>query len=254
MMNEKVAASGKQEAGIKSGNRFLPAPPAQKRCGGRPCFSLPASIDEVFMKLAGEIYEFGAHAGSFEGYVYGYTRVDLAYLPGWAANLLKEYRSLPDGIRAEIQPGLDMTLGRAVRSLAPHLGENHQVLGLLEEMIQGNLPDSPDDFTRDAQVKPGSYREIYEFGAKAGAFEGYVYKAEKAACTGLLPWAENLVKKWRALPSDVRAAIEPSTGLTLGRAIQSLKSCLHEKDGVIVSLKEIVKGKLPASADDFVRH
>lgn len=206
------------------------------------------------MKPVREIYEFGAHAGSLEGYVYGYTRVDLSYLPGWAANLLKEYRSLPDDIRAEVQPGLDMTLGRAVRSLAPHLGEDHQVIRLLLEMIRGNLPDSPDDFTRELKVQPGSYREIYEFGAKAGAFEGYVYKAEKAACTELTPWAENLVKKWNALPADVHAAIEPSTSLTLGRAIQSLRSCLDEKDGVIVSLKEIVKGKLPASADDFVRH
>ena len=206
------------------------------------------------MKLASEIYDFGAHAGSFEGYVYGHTKVDLKYLPRWAANLVHEYRSLPDDIRAEIQPGVDGTLGRAVRTLEPHLGVDHHVIGLLKEMIQWKLPDSPDDFTRMGQVQPGSYRELYDFAANAGTFEGYVYIPENADHAKLPRWVELLVKQWRALSPEVRAAIEPSTNLTLGRALQSLKLCLDEDDGVIVSLKTILRGKLPASADDFIRH
>jgi hypothetical protein len=206
------------------------------------------------MKLAREIYDFGAHAGSLEGYVYGYTKVDLKYLPRWSANLVEEYRSLPDSVRAEIQPSLDGTLGRAVRTLAPHLGEDHQVIGLLKEMIQGRLPDSPDDFTRMGQVQPGSYRALYDFAANAGAFEGYVYIPERSDQTKLPRWAENLVKQWRALSHEVRTAIEPSTNLTLGRALQSLKPYLGEDDGVMVNLKTILRGKLPASADDFSRH
>jgi len=206
------------------------------------------------MKSAREIYDFGAHAGSLEGYVYGYTKVDITYLPGWAANLVKEYGLLPDDVRAEIQPGLDGTLGRAVRTLAPHLGEGHDVIGLLKKMIQGKLPDSPDDFTRLGQVQQGSYRELYEFAANAGAFEGYVYIPERPDHTKLSAWVENLVKQWWALSPEVRTDIEPSTNLTLGRAIQSLKPYLGEDDQIIVSLKSILKGKLPASADDFVRH
>lgn len=206
------------------------------------------------MKFAREIYDFGSHAGSFEGYVYGFTKVDLKYLPGWAANLVKEYRSLPDDVRAEIQPNLDGTLGRAVRTLAAHLGMDHQVIGLLREMIQGKLPDSSNDFTRTGQLEPGSYRELYEFAANAGAFEGYVYIAEKADLTKLPYWVESLVREWRALSPEVRAAIEPSTNLTLGRAFQSLKPYLAEDDGVIVNLKTMLKGKLPESADDFIRH
>jgi len=206
------------------------------------------------MKSAREIYDFGAHAGSFEGYVYGYTGVDLKYLPGWAANLVKEYGLLPDDIRSDIQPGLDGTLGRAVRTLAPHLGEDHSVVGLLKEMIRGKLPDSPDDFTRLGQVRQGSYRELYEFAANAGAFEGYVYIPERVDRTKLSGWVENLVKQWNGLSPEVRTAIEPSTSLTLGRAIQSLRSGPGEDEVIIVRLKSILRGKLPASADEFIRH
>ena len=206
------------------------------------------------MKSAREIYDFGSHAGSFEGYVYGYTKVDLTYLSGWAANLVKEYGLLPDDVRAEIQPGLDATLGRAVRTLAPHMGEDCHVIALLKEMIQGRLPDSPDDFTLMGQVQQGSYRDLYEFAANAGAFEGYVYIPERADYTKLPTWVENLVRQWRALSPEVRTDIEPSTNLTLGRAIQSLKSCLGEDDGIIVNLKSMLRGELPASADDFIKH
>jgi hypothetical protein len=48
----------------------------------------------AFLKLAREIYEFGAAAGSFEGYVYGDAKVDPKYLPSWADNLLQEYTVL----------------------------------------------------------------------------------------------------------------------------------------------------------------
>ena len=206
------------------------------------------------MKLSREIYEFGAHAGSFEGYVYGYTKVDPGYLPQWAANLLKEYHSLPGDVIAEIQPGLDGTLGRAVRTLGLHLGEDHQIIVLLKEMIRGKLPDSPDDFEWMKQLQPGSCRELYEFAASAGAFEGYVYMLERADRTQLADWSENLANKWRALSAEVRAAIELSTNLTLGRALHSLKAFLNENDPVIFNLKIIVRGRLPASADDFIKH
>lgn len=206
------------------------------------------------MKFAREIYSFGSHAGSFEGYVYGYTKVDLNYLPGWVANLLKEYLSLPDDVRGDIQPDLNGTLGRAVRTLAPYLGMDHEVLATLQQMIQGKLPESSNDFTRTGQVQPGSYRELYDFAANAGAFEGYVYISEKVDYTKLPTWVGNLLEQWRRLSTEVRTAIEPLTDFTLGRAFHSLKPFLDKDDVVIKNLKTMLKGKLPASADDFIRH
>ncbi|MBN1104386.1 MAG: hypothetical protein JXL84_13295 [Deltaproteobacteria bacterium] len=206
------------------------------------------------MELAREVYDFGAHAGSLEGYVYAWTGVDPEYLPRWVENLVKEYRSLPEGVVAEIQPGLDGTLGRAVRTIAPHMGESHAVIGNLKVMIKGKLPASPDDFTRVGKVVPGSYREIYEFAANAGAFEGYVYIPERADYKRLSPWAENLARQFHTLPPDVRDRIQPSCDMTLGRALQALRRFLEDEDRTMLSLKGVIKGEIPSSHKDFVKH
>jgi len=206
------------------------------------------------MELSREVYEFGAHAGSLEGYVYGWINVDPQYLPGWTRNLVKEYGSLPERVLEEIQPGLDGTLGRALRSVTPHLGETHVVIENIKGMIRGSLPTSPDDFSRVGEIRPGSYRELYEFAANAGAFEGYVYIPERADFKKLPPWAENLDRQFHALPPDVRAAIQPSCNMTLGRAFQSLRQFLEEDERVIVSLKGIIQGEIPSSPSGFVKH
>lgn len=95
-----------------------------------------------------ELYDFAAGAGAFEGYVYKNDRVDPAYLPRWSSNLVKQYQALPAGVRAEIQTLCDGTVGRAVLSLIPLLGEKHEVIRQLEVMIQGKMPSSPDDFDK----------------------------------------------------------------------------------------------------------
>lgn len=206
------------------------------------------------MKLSREVYEFGAHAGSLEGYVYGWINVDSQYLPGWTRNLVKEYESFPQEVLQEIQPGLDGTLGRALRTLTPHLGETHVVVENIKSMIRGTLPTSPDDFSRVGEIRPGSYRALYEFAANAGAFEGYVYIPERPDFKKLQPWVENLVRQFQALPPDVRGAIQPPCNMTLGRALQSLRRFLEEDERVIVSLKGMIKGEIPSSPGEFVKH
>ncbi len=100
------------------------------------------------MKPYLRVYEFGASAGALEGYVYRREEVDLKALPIWIGNLLEAYRLLPDSVLDEIQPGLDMTLGRAFKSLSSLLGENHEMAVKVRSMIKGGLPESPDDFQR----------------------------------------------------------------------------------------------------------
>jgi hypothetical protein len=95
-----------------------------------------------------ELYDFAASAGSFEGYVYRNAAMDPAYLPKWSGNLLRQYKALPEDVRAEVQDMCDGTIGRAVLSLIPVLGEDHPVVGTLKEMIRGKLPASPDDFDK----------------------------------------------------------------------------------------------------------
>ena len=53
----------------------------------------------------------------------------------------------PD-VRSEFQSACDWTLGRAVKSLALELGQEHEVIAKLKKMIEGELPDSADDFQK----------------------------------------------------------------------------------------------------------
>ena len=92
------------------------------------------------------IYDFAAKAGSLEGYVYPRDKIDLKYLPQWTENLVTLYQGLPPEVREEFQSACDETVGRALRSLLPLLGEDHEVIKKLRSLVKGKLPSSYDDF------------------------------------------------------------------------------------------------------------
>lgn len=94
-----------------------------------------------------QIYEFAAKAGSLEGWVYQ-RDVDLAFLPRWIQNIVDLYNGLPGNVRDEIQDLCDETLGRAIHSLQPALGSDHELIGKLKTMVVGPIPSSPYDFPR----------------------------------------------------------------------------------------------------------
>lgn len=97
----------------------------------------------------------------------------------------------------------------------------------------------------------GTYRELYEFAARAGAFEGFVYAKDKMEPGTLTNWVNNLQEKFHALPPDVRSDFQDLSDGTLGRAIQSLIPLLGESHELINQLKTMVQGKLPSGPDDF---
>jgi hypothetical protein len=97
----------------------------------------------------------------------------------------------------------------------------------------------------------GIYKEVYDFAAKAGALEGYVFPKEKMDLNYLPKWVDNLANQYRALPPEVREEFQSLCNGTLGRAIQSLLPLLGKDNEVIKKLKSIVSEKLPLSPDDF---
>ena len=97
----------------------------------------------------------------------------------------------------------------------------------------------------------GIYQEVYDFAAKAGALEGYVYPKEKVGLGYLQRWVDNLVNHYRRLPSEVREEFQGLCNGTLGRTIQSLLPSLGEDHEVIKKLKSILSGNLPSSPNDF---
>jgi hypothetical protein len=97
----------------------------------------------------------------------------------------------------------------------------------------------------------GIYRKLYDFAAKAGALEGYVYPKEKMDPNSLPFWVEHMVEEYHSLPSEVKEEFQDLCDGTVGRTVQSLLPSLGEDHEVIKKLKNITKGKLPSSPDDF---
>lgn len=95
-----------------------------------------------------QIYEFAASAGAFEGYVYRRTEADPAVLSRWINHLLDAYKLFPPDVREHFQPSLNGTLGRAIASLLPVLGKEHDVIKKLIAMVTVPPPASADDFQK----------------------------------------------------------------------------------------------------------
>ncbi len=95
------------------------------------------------------------------------------------------------------------------------------------------------------------YIEIYDFAAKAGALEGYVYPKEKIDSHYLPQWVDNLVNQYHHLPPEVREEFQGLCDGTIGRTLQALLPILGKDHEIINKLKSMGSGKLPLSFDDF---
>ncbi len=99
----------------------------------------------------------------------------------------------------------------------------------------------------------GIHSDVYEFAARAGAFEGYVYRRDGLDPSSLEKWVDPLVRGYVALPVEVRSEFQPLLNGTIGRAIQSLREAVGAEHELAVKLKGLTSGELPSSPDDFSR-
>lgn len=100
------------------------------------------------MGVYSDVYEFAARAVAFEGYVYQRKGLTSVSLERWVDHLVEGYNAVTPDAREEFQSLCDGTVGRAIRSLIPALGENHEIIEKLKSITRGKLPSSPDDFSR----------------------------------------------------------------------------------------------------------
>ena len=54
----------------------------------------------------------------------------------------------------------------------------------------------------------GTYKMIYDFAAKAGALEGYVYPKDKVDPGYLPAWVDHVVEGYQALPAEAKAEFQ----------------------------------------------
>ena len=116
-------------------------------------------------------------------------------------------------------------------------------------MVFSALP--PEGKQAAKEVHVAIYKQVYDFAAKAGSLEGYVYPGGKPDPTYLPAWSDNLVQLYNSLPPDVRGEIQGACDETLGRTIQSLIPVLGKEHEVITKLRTLVRDRLPSSPDDF---
>ncbi len=109
------------------------------------------------MNINKEIYEFASSAGALEGFVYLKEELAPGIVDNWVKNLLKQYQEMPADALESFQSSLDRTLGRAVQSLRPLLGEDHAHVQALMSMIVGKLPESAVDFSKEKEEKASKY-------------------------------------------------------------------------------------------------
>jgi hypothetical protein len=96
----------------------------------------------------------------------------------------------------------------------------------------------------------GIYRKLYDFAAKTGSLEGYVYPKEMDP-SYLSLWVDHMVEEYQDLPPEVKKEFQDLCDATVGRTIQSLLPSLGEGHEVIKKLKSLTVGNLPSSYDEF---
>jgi hypothetical protein len=104
---------------------------------------------EAFMGLYRKVYDFAAKVGSLEGYVYARDKNDIGPLTPWVDHAVRDYNALPYEVKQEFQDLCDGTVGRAIQSLLPYFGEEHEIIKKLKGLVINRMPSSPDDFKRE---------------------------------------------------------------------------------------------------------
>lgn len=103
------------------------------------------------MHLYTKIYQFASSLGALEGYVYrkkSSEELGMESLAKWIDNIMMAYSYFPAEVLDEFQHDCDRTAGRAIHSLNPVLGQDHDLIKKLRTLVKGDMPVSADDFNK----------------------------------------------------------------------------------------------------------
>ena len=86
----------------------------------------------------------------------------------------------------------------------------------------------------------GVDNNLFNFSAKVGCLEGYLYERKDADISTLPNWLGNIEKMYRDLPAKVKRDFLEDYKNILAKILQSLEKILEKEDGVLAKLKNMI--------------
>ncbi len=86
----------------------------------------------------------------------------------------------------------------------------------------------------------GFSRDLFNFSAKVGCLEGYLYERKDADTSTLPNWVGNIENMYRNLPAEVKRDFIEDYKNILGKILQSSGKILEKEDRVLIKLKSMI--------------
>jgi len=83
-------------------------------------------------------------------------------------------------------------------------------------------------------------RDLFNFSAKVGCLEGYLYKRKGVEISTLPNWVGNIETMYRNLPEKVRRDFLEEYRQVLEKILQSSEQILEKDDGVLTKLRKMI--------------
>ncbi len=86
----------------------------------------------------------------------------------------------------------------------------------------------------------GLNRDLFNFSAKVGCLEGYLYERKDGDISTLPNWVGNIEKMYQNLPEKVKRDFLEDYKLILEKILQSYEKILKKDEGVLTKLKRMI--------------
>ncbi len=86
----------------------------------------------------------------------------------------------------------------------------------------------------------GLNKDLFNFSAKVGCLEGYLYERKDADISTLPNWVGNIEKMYWNLPSEVKGDFLEDYKNILEKILQSSEELLKKEDGVLIKLRDMI--------------
>ncbi len=86
----------------------------------------------------------------------------------------------------------------------------------------------------------GLNKDLFNFSAKVGCLEGYLYERKDVDLSTLPNWVGNIERMHRNLPAEVKGDVLDDYRNILEKILQSSEKILKKEDGVLKTLRTMI--------------